>query len=183
MGMKHVYLTFDDGPIPEITPAVLDILRKEGVHATFFMVGENAQRYPELVDKVRHEGHRIGCHTFHHIKGWGMGVTHYVEDVDRCDSYLGGTRLFRPPYGRIGIRQWLKLRRRGYRIVMWNVLTRDYNPQTTQEAMLKRVKRSRNGSIIVFHDSIKAGKKMLEALPDAINYLKNKGFTFETIAD
>lgn len=176
--MKHVYLTFDDGPIPEMTPAVLDILREEGVHATFFMVGENAQRYPELVDRVRHEGHRIGCHTFHHMKGWGAGVDAYIEDVDRCDPYLGGARLFRPPYGRIGVRQWIQLRKRGYKIVLWDVLTHDYSPLMTGEAMMKRVRRSRNGSIIVFHDSLKAGQKMLEVLPEAIAWLREKGFEF-----
>ena len=179
--MKSVYLTFDDGPIPEMTPAVLDILRNEGVQATFFMVGENAQRHPDLVDRVRHEGHRIGCHTFHHLKGWGMGTTAYVEDVDRCDPYLGGARLFRPPYGRIRISQWLRLRHRGYRIIFWHVLTRDYHPLATYETMMKAVKRSHNGSIIVFHDSIKAGQKMLDVLPDAIQWLKTKGFEFKTL--
>lgn len=178
---KHVYLTFDDGPIPQMTPAVLDILHKEGIHATFFMVGENAQRYPELVDKVRYEGHRIGCHTFRHMKGWGRSVREYVADVDRCDPYLGGARLFRPPYGRIRIPQWLALRRRGYKIVLWHVLTRDYHPLTTREMMMKAVKRSKNGSIIVFHDSIKAGQKMLDILPQAIAWLKEKGFEFRVL--
>lgn len=179
--MKSIYLTFDDGPIPEITPAVLDILHKEDVHATFFMVGENAMRYPDLVDRVRHEGHRIGCHTYHHLKGWGMSVKEYIQDVDMCDSYLGGTRLFRPPYGRIRILQWIRLRRRGYRIVLWNVLTRDYHPLSTGETMMSFVRRSRNGDIIVFHDSLKAGQKMLDILPTAIHWLKEQGFMFDVL--
>ena len=179
--MKSVYLTFDDGPVPEITPAVLDILRREKVHASFFMVGENAQRYPELVDRVRHEGHRIGCHTYHHLKGWGRSVREYVEDVDRCDPFLGGARLFRPPYGRIRVGQWLALRRRGYSIVLWHVLTRDYSPKATRESMMTAVKRSKDGNIIVFHDSLKAGQKMLDVLPEVIHYLKDQGFVFQML--
>lgn len=179
--MKSIYLTFDDGPIPQMTPAVLDILRKEEVHATFFMVGENAQRYPELVDRVRYEGHRIGCHTFHHLKGWGRPISEYVQDVDRCDPYLGGTRLFRPPYGRIRIGQWLALRHRGYRIVLWHVLPQDYSPMATRESMMRAIKRSRSGSIIVFHDSIKAGQKMLDVLPEAIEWLKKQGYEFKML--
>ncbi len=179
--MKRIYLTFDDGPIPQMTPAVLDILKKEGVQATFFMVGENAMRYPELVDRVRHEGHRIGCHTYHHVKGWGMSVADYLKEVDQCDPYLGGARLFRPPYGRIRIGQWLRLRQRGYRIVLWHVLTRDYHPLTTHKSMMDAIRRSHHGSIIVFHDSLKAGDKMLKVLPEAIQWLKNKGFEFHVL--
>ena len=178
---KHVYLTFDDGPIPEITPKVLDILREEGVHATFFMVGENAQRFHELVDRVRYEGHRIGCHTYHHMKGWGKSKAEYIQDVNLCDPYLGGTRLFRPPYGRIRLCQWLALRKKGYRIVFWNVLTHDYHPLAVRETMMDAIKRSRKGSIIVFHDSLKAGQKMLDVLPEAIQYLKEQGFEFHLL--
>lgn len=180
---KRIYLTFDDGPIPEVTPAVLDILRKEGVHATFFMVGENAMRYPDLVDRVRHEGHRIGCHTFHHLKGWGKSVKEYMEDVDQCDPYLGGTRIFRPPYGKMRILQWIRLRKRGYHTILWNVLTRDYHPLSTRESMMSLIRRSRNGNIIVFHDSLKAGQRMLNVLPEAIQWIKSQGFEFRLLLD
>ena len=101
--------------------------------------------------------------------------------MNQCDSYLGGTRLFRPPFGRIRILQWIRLRKKGYRIVLWNVLTRDYHPQSTCETMMSFVRRSRNGSIIVFHDSLKAGQKMLETLPTAIQWLKAQGFKFDVL--
>lgn len=179
--MKSIYLTFDDGPEPQMTPAVLDILRKEGVCATFFIVGENARRYPHLVDRIRYEGHRIGCHTYHHMKGWGRTIDEYVQDVDLCDPYLGGARLFRPPYGRIRIGQWLALTKRGYKVVLWHVLTKDYSPLATHASMMRAVKRSRNGSIIVFHDSVKAGQKMLEVLPEAIAWLKKEGYEFKKL--
>lgn len=180
---KRIYLTFDDGPVPEVTPVVLDILQKEGVRATFFMVGENAKRYPDLVDRVRYAGHRIGCHTFHHLKGWGRSVDEYIQDVDICDPYLGGARLFRPPYGRIRIPQWIRLRKKGYKIFLWNVLTRDYHPLSTPERMMNRVRRSRNGDIIVFHDSVKAAQRMLAVLPEAIHWLKEQGFEFSVLRE
>lgn len=181
-GEKVVYLTFDDGPIPEVTPEVLDILKREQVPATFFMVGENAQRYPELVDRVRHEGHKIGNHTFHHLKGWGRGIATYLADVDRCDMVLGGTRLFRPPYGRVRVPQLLGLKRRGYKVFLWDVLTHDYSSLMSEEAMVNVVKEyTREGSIIVFHDSVKSGERMLKALPEVIHWLKDEGYTLHSL--
>lgn len=181
-GQKIVYLTFDDGPIPEVTPQVLDILKQEGVSATFFMVGDNARRYPELVDRVRHEGHKIGNHTFHHLKGWGRGTASYLEDVDKCDLILGGTRLFRPPYGRVRLTQIFGLKRRGYTLYLWDVLTHDYSSLKSTEAMVRVVKEfTREGSIIVFHDSIKSGERMLKALPEVIHWLKDEGYTLHSL--
>lgn len=181
-GKGVVYLTFDDGPVPEVTPKVLEILREEGVPATFFMVGENAQRYPELVDQVRYGGHKIGNHTFHHLKGWSRGTLSYLEDVEKCDMLLGGTRLFRPPYGRVRINQILGLKRRGYTVFLWDVLTHDYSPMMSTETMVRVVKEyTRDGSIIVFHDSVKSGERMLKALPEIIHWLKDEGYTLRSL--
>lgn len=174
---KAVYLTFDDGPIPEVTPQVLAILDRYGVKATFFMVGENAVKHPEVFEQVRAGGHSIGNHTYNHIKGLRMRTRAYLNNIGKADSVLGGTCLFRPPYGRFWIWQKLALFRQGYEMYLWDVLTHDYNPNYTPERMLAVIQRyTRNGSIINFHDSLKSNERMLEVLPQAIEWLQQEGY-------
>lgn len=181
-----VYITFDDGPIPEVTPRILDILREKNVHATFFLVGDNVAKYPHLYQRILTSGHRVGNHTFHHIKGWRTGTDAYLADVEHCNKVLGygagKPPLFRPPYGRIRTSQKVRLLRRGYKLVLWDVLTHDYNKSYTPELMLDIVKRyTRPGSIIVFHDSLKSGDRMLATLPKVIDYLRAQGYIFDTL--
>jgi len=173
---KVVYLTFDDGPIPECTPQVLKILAKYGAKATFFMVGENADRYPELLAQVRAEGHAIGNHTYHHLKGYKTCTHAYIQDAERANNILQ-TTLFRPPHGRMKYSQKTALRKAGNTIYLWDVLTHDYNPRYDAAHMLSVIKRyTRNGSIITLHDSIKSKDRMLQLLPMAIEWLLSEGY-------
>ena len=181
---RCVYLTFDDGPVPEVTPQLLDLLREEGVHATFFMVGQKAFEYPELKQRVLDEGHVIGNHTYNHLKGTLYPVGTYMENVAKADKVLDGTRLFRPPYGRLGWREKLRLRRLGYKIILWDVLTHDYDKNYSAERIIDIVKRyTRNGSIINFHDSIKSGERMLVAVREVIHWLKQEGYSIDVLSD
>ena len=173
---KVVYLTFDDGPIPECTPQLLDILKQYGVKATFFMVAENAERYPELLARVRDEGHVVGNHTYHHMRGYKHDTQTYVRDALRGAEVLQ-TTLFRPPHGRMRNNQKKALLNQGYTIYLWDVLTHDYNAHYSVEKMLAVVKRyTRNGSILVMHDSLKSKDRMLVALPQIIEWLQSKGY-------
>ena len=177
---KAVYLTFDDGPIPEVTPKVLAILDKYKVKATFFMVGENIDKHPEVFEQVVQAGHAIGNHTYNHMKGWKVSTAEYIANVQKFPKE---TKLFRPPYGRTWVWQRRAVKRLGYEIYLWDVLTRDYNPRRTPEAMLRQIQRcTRPGSIINFHDSIKSNERMLEVLPKAIEWLLSKGYRLEVIA-
>lgn len=179
---KTVYLTFDDGPIPEVTPWVLDLLRKYNIKATFFCVGDNVRKYPEVFKMVVSAGHSVGNHTFNHLQGFKVRSGKYVENVELADSYIR-SNLFRPPHGHLRIRQGTKLSKK-FRFVMWDVITRDYNMKLSGEYVLNVVKRYvRNGSIIVFHDSIKAEKNMKYALPKAIEFLLSEGYKFEKITE
>ncbi len=174
---KCVYLTFDDGPIPEVTPWVLDILDKYNVKATFFMVGDNVRKHPDIFRMVVERGHSVGNHTFNHIQGLRYLTRNYLKNVEKA-SELINTSLFRPPHGHMRIPQTLFLQRK-YKIIMWDVVTRDYNSALSPEQVLNNVKRyTRNGSIIVFHDSLKAEKNMREAMPKAIEWLKSEGYEF-----
>ena len=175
---KAVYLTFDDGPIPEATPFILDTLSQYGIKATFFMVGDNVRKYPELYNKVVAAGHRIGNHTFNHIGGFRHTITTYKANADKADQLLH-TDLFRPPHGWMRWDQYIWLRRK-YRIVMWDLVTRDYSKWMTAEDVLNNVKRyTRNGSIITFHNSLKSIDKLHYALPEAIKWLKAEGYEFK----
>lgn len=174
---KVIYLTFDDGPVPEVTPFVLDLLDKYNVKATFFCVGDNVQKYPEIYAEVLRRGHKTGNHTFNHLKGFSLTTEEYIANVDEAAEYID-SRLFRPPYGRIKKKQIDKLQLR-YEIVMWDLITHDYNQKLSKESIFHNVKRySRNGSIVVFHDSIKAKNNMLYALPLSIEYWNSQGYTF-----
>lgn len=176
---KAVYLTFDDGPIPEATPFILDTLAEFGIHATFFMVGDNVRKHPELYRRVVEEGHRIGNHTFHHMGGFKHSVKTYNADAEQANELLH-TNLFRPPHGWMRLDQYIWLGRK-YRIVMWDLVTRDYSKWMTADGVLANVKRyARNGSIITFHDSLKSIEKLRFALPESIKWLKEQGYSFKT---
>lgn len=175
---KVVYLTFDDGPIPEATPFILDVLEQFGIKATFFMVGDNARKYPHLLEEVRRRGHRIGNHTFNHIGGFRWLSKKYLQNAEKANELLK-TDLFRPPHGWMKPMQYERLCKR-YRIVMWDLVTRDYSKRLTAEDVLNNVKRyARNGSIITFHDSLKSIEKLRTALPASLQWLKEQGYTFK----
>ncbi len=175
---KAVYLTFDDGPIPESTPFILETLACFNAKATFFMVGDNAARYPELLEMIKAAGHRIGNHSFNHISGFRHSVKAYNMNAERANQYLH-TNLYRPPHGWMKWQQYFWLGKR-YRIVMWDLLTRDYSKLTTAEDVVNNVKRyARNGSIITFHDSLKSIEKLHTALPACLQWLKDEGYEFK----
>ena len=176
-GAKVVYLTFDDGPIPEVTPWVLDLLDKYGIKATFFLVGDNVRRSPELFEEIKRRGHSYGNHTMHHLHGMKVTSLRYMRDITEADALIDST-LFRPPHG---ILRWAQAAaiKNHYNIVMYDLVTRDYSKKLTPERVLENVKRYvRNGSIIVFHDSLKARKNLTFALPRAIEWLKSQGYEF-----
>lgn len=176
-GRKVVFLTFDDGPVPEETPWVLDLLDKEGIKATFFMVGDNVRRHPELLEEVKRRGHSYGNHTMHHLQGLKVDAKTFFRDITEADRLIGSI-LFRPPHGIISPLQ-TSLIKRHYNIIMYDLVTRDYSKRVSGEEVLDNVKRyARNGSIIVFHDSKKAHVNMRYALPRAIEWLKEQGYEF-----
>ncbi len=176
---RAVYLTFDDGPIPEATPYILDVLEQLQIKATFFMVGDNAFKYPHLVEEVRKRGHRIGNHTYNHVGGLRCVVWHYLSNVEKAEELLQTNRLFRPPHGWMGPIKYRVIRHTKWRIVMWDVVTRDYSNLLSAQDVLENVKRyTRNGSIITFHDSLKSIGKLKEILPEALRWLQNEGYEF-----
>lgn len=178
---KVVYLTFDDGPIPEATPFILDVLDRFGAKATFFMVGENAVKYPHLLQEVRMRGHQIGNHTYNHLSGARHTSWTYLANIKKADDVLH-TKLFRPPHGWIGTVQYRVLRYIGIKVVMWDVVTRDYSRLLTAEDVVNNVKRYvRNGSIITFHDSLKSIDKLKHALPEVLAWLRQEGYEFGII--
>lgn len=175
-----LFITFDDGPIPEITPKVLDILKQYQAKATFFCVGDNVTKYPELYGRILSEGHTTGNHTFHHLNGWNTECASYVNDVQLCSSLINSV-LFRPPHGRITLCQYKALKN-NYKIVMWSVLTGDYNHSLTKEQVLKyAINNSTHGSIVVFHDSLKASERVLYALPLYLQHFSNLGYKFDSL--
>lgn len=179
-GSDCVYLTFDDGPTPGVTEWILAQLDKYDAKATFFCLGKNAEMYPDLVQAIVEHGHKLGNHTYSHQKGWEMSLERYVEDVDFANQFLH-TDLMRPPYGRITPAQLRTLSQR-YRIVMANIISRDYNPRLSPRMCLKNVTRHIcGGSIIVFHDSVKAFKNMHFALPRTLSYMQQCGLRSETL--
>lgn len=174
-----VYLTFDDGPIPEVTPKVLEILDRYKVKATFFMVGENIDKHPEVFEQVIQAGHSIGNHTYNHLKGWCTSFREYMANVAKWPRK---TTLFRPPYGKATLRQRIALHKKGYRLIYWDILTKDYDPHVTPEQMLDWIKKeTRPGSIINFHDSLKSNERMLAVLPQAIEWLQHQGYEIKTL--
>ena len=176
---KAVYLTFDDGPIPRVTPWVLDVLDRYGIKATFFMVGDNIRKHPDEFRMVVERGHRIGNHTFNHIRGLSYDINSYLENTDKACRMMMNTNLFRPPHGYMSPKQYAELKKR-YKIIMWDLVTRDYNRKFTGEQILQKVKKYvRNGSIITFHDSLKSEENIRYALPKAIEWLMEQGYEFK----
>lgn len=204
-----LFLTFDDGPNPEVTPQVLDILKSHQAKATFFCVGENIIRHRDVYDKILAGGHTVGNHTFHHLNGWKTKTKDYLFDVSRCGellktangkrdmntlnskperahqlpcSILPAPNLFRPPYGKLSPAQYIKIKSQ-YSIVMWDVLSGDYNTSLSGENCFTTVSQAaRSGSIILFHDSIKAKERVLFSLPKVMDYFSNKNFVFKSLS-
>lgn len=176
---RAVYLTFDDGPIPEATPFILKTLAEFGVLATFFMVGDNVRKHPELYDQIVAAGHQVGNHTFNHWGGFKHTTRSYSENVQKANDLIH-SHLFRPPHGWMRWEQYFWVGRK-YRIVMWDLVTRDYSKWMTADDIVANVKRyARNGSIITFHDSLKSIDKLHYALPESLRWLKEQGYEFKT---
>jgi peptidoglycan/xylan/chitin deacetylase (PgdA/CDA1 family) len=184
---KKIFLTFDDGPVPGPTEFVLETLKTFNAKATFFCIGDNVRKHPQVFKKVVEQGHTIGNHTFHHLKGWNCSTHDYIDNVEWCERQfkesgipLSVSReqyLFRPPYGRIKMDQIKSLNR--YRIIMWDVLTQDYSKSNSPVKCLKgSIKASRPGSIVVFHDSIKAERNLMYVLPRYLDHFMGQGFSF-----
>lgn len=177
---NSVYLTFDDGPVPGVTEQVLDVLDRYNAKATFFCVGDNVRKHPDIYSKIVEAGHTTGNHTFHHLNGWKTGTEEYIRDVRLCSEYVH-SKLFRPPYGRI-TRQQVKILSKDYQIVMWSVLSGDFDPQATPEKCYENITRSaKSGSVIVMHDQQKSAKTMLATLPQVLQFYFEKGFLFKEI--
>lgn len=177
---RAVYLTFDDGPIPNITPWVLDLLDTYNIKATFFMVGDNVRKHPEEYQMVVDRGHRIGNHTFNHIRGFEYLSDNYLKNADMANELLQ-TDIFRPPHGHMRWAQYFTLKKY-YKIIMWDLVTRDYSNKLNGRQVLRIVKKyTRNGSIITFHDSLKSEKNLKYALPRAIEWLKEQGYEFKLL--
>lgn len=176
-GRKVVYLTFDDGPIPEVTPWVLDTLDRYRIKATFFLVGENVCRNPGLFEEIKKRGHSWGNHTMHHLQGMKVRSVNYLRDLNAAHTVIQSS-LFRPPHGIIRWAQ-AKVIKNHYNIVMYDLVTRDYSRKLSPDQVFENVRRyARNGSIIVFHDSLKARKNIMATLPRAIEWLQSEGYEF-----
>jgi peptidoglycan/xylan/chitin deacetylase (PgdA/CDA1 family) len=188
---NKIYLTFDDGPTPEVTEWVLDQLDKHQAKATFFCIGKNIEAYPSIFDKTIKKGHSIGNHTFNHLNGWKTAANTYQENINSCEEIISkkefgianlNSKIFRPPYGKIKPQQTTKLKKAGYKIIMWDVLSADFDTSITPEKCLDNViSNIKPGSIIVFHDSVKAFKNLEYALPKTLEMINKKGFIFETL--
>lgn len=179
---KEIFLTFDDGPVPGPTEFVLDTLKKNNIVATFFLIGDNVRKHPEIFHRIVDDNHVIGNHTFNHLKGWSYRNNEYVTNIQKCDEAFGFTsKLFRPPYGRIKKSQIKELT--DYQIIMWDVLTSDYATSMSPEKCLAgSIRATRPGSIVVFHDSLKAERNMSYALPRYIEHFRERGYAFKMIS-
>lgn len=178
---KCIYLTFDDGPIPQVTPRVLDLLDHYGVKATFFMVGDNVRRNPELLEEVLRRGHAVGNHTMHHLKGFGVTARRYMADVREADRYIA-SHLFRPPHGWLRWKQAAMLKRE-FTLIMYDLVTRDYSRHLTAQDVVRNVKRyARPGAIIVFHDSLKSLPRLFDSLGPSIEWLIGQGYEFRRLS-
>ena len=172
------YLTFDDGPLPQSTPFILDTLREYGARATFFMVGDNVRRYPELFKMIVDAGHQVGNHTYNHLGGLKHLTKTYIDNTEKANELIH-SHLFRPPHGWMRPLEYYILRSR-YKIVMWDLVTRDYSKWMTSEDIVNNVKTyTRNGSIITFHDSLKSIDKLQTALPESLRWLRDEGYEFK----
>ncbi len=184
---KIIYLTFDDGPTPEVTSWVLNQLSLYQAKATFFCIGSRIQAYPDLVLQLLEEGHLLANHTYEHVNGWKTITNDYVNEVLKTQDTIqtfqeNKTKYFRPPYGKITPKQTNALIKQGYQIVMWDILTYDFNSEFSVEKTLQKIyKYTQNGSIIVFHDSIKCKGKLYYLLPKVLQHFQEKGFQFHAL--
>jgi peptidoglycan/xylan/chitin deacetylase (PgdA/CDA1 family) len=183
---QNVYLTFDDGPTPEITDWVLNILAENSAKATFFCIGKNAVQHPEIIERIKSASHSLGNHTQNHVNGWKTTLEEYLVDVTQCHSALINegitTNLFRPPYGKLTCKQKKALLKRGYRIVMWDILSGDFDLTITPKKCTNNVlKNITPGSIIIFHDSLKAAENLKQVLPATLAFIKEKGYQTATL--
>ncbi len=177
---KTIYLSFDDGPIPEVTPWVLDQLKSYSAKASFFCLGKNVSNHPQIYTRLRAEGHSIGNHTYSHLSGWKSDNNAYFEDIEKCHKLIQ-SKLFRPPYGRIKREQASQLTKK-YKVVMWDVLSGDFDPNLSNQKCLDNVLRNtQDGSIVVFHDSLKAKEKLAFVLPKVLEYFTRKGYAFKNL--
>jgi peptidoglycan/xylan/chitin deacetylase (PgdA/CDA1 family) len=185
---KKIFLTFDDGPTPEITDWVLQLLKKYGATASFFSIGKNIDENPELFKRIIEDGHSIGNHTHNHLNGWETPTTTYIENFNRCNLSISNLststtiRIFRPPYGKIKPRQAKYIKAKGYKIIMWDVLSADFDQNITQEKCLDNViSNMKSGSIIVFHDSVKAFENLKYVLPKTLDFIAENQFKYGII--
>ena len=179
---KTIYLTFDDGPTPEVTDFVLDELKKFNAKATFFCVGENVKRHHQLYERILEEGHAVGNHTFNHLNGFRTKNKQYFENIEHATTHIH-SNLFRPPYGKIKKSQGRKLLKDGYQMIMWSVLSGDFDTSVSPEkCYLNVVRYASEGSIVVMHDSKKAKEKIYDSLPKILNYFSKRGYRFNRIA-
>lgn len=189
---KILYLTFDDGPTPEITNWTLNTLKQYNAKATFFCIGNNIEKHSDIFNAIVEQGHHIGNHTHNHLKGWRTSKKNYISNVEQAQEIINTSiidnkrlpksNLFRPPFGKIKNSQAKALIKRGYKIIMWSVISIDWDKKLPKEQCLKNViKHTTNGNIIVFHDSIKAAKNMTYALPEVLEHFSNKGYIFKAI--
>jgi peptidoglycan/xylan/chitin deacetylase (PgdA/CDA1 family) len=186
---NKVYLTFDDGPTPDVTEWTLSQLKKYNAKATFFCIGNNIEKHPDIFDAIIQEGHSTGNHTFNHLNGWKSKTEDYLYDVDLCANQIQKSTnhaiqssIFRPPYGKIKLSQAKKVKELGYKIILWDVLSADFDSTISPEDCLKNVLSNiSDGSIVVFHDSMKARKNLEYALPKTLDFLTREGYNFGTI--
>ena len=178
---KEIYLTFDDGPTLEVTNFVLEELKKHQAKATFFCIGKNVKKHQNIYHKIQEEGHSVGNHTFNHLNGLLTKNTRYIENIQQASAYIV-SKLFRPPFGRLKSSQARLLQQEGYKIIMWDVLSGDFDRSISPEKCLENVlKNTTNGSIIVMHDSEKAKDKIYFALPRILDHFSQKGYLFKAI--
>jgi len=179
---KQMFLTFDDGPIPGLTPWVLDTLDEYGAKATFFCVGDNVRKHPEIYNLIKTKGHQVGNHTYSHLNGFRTGIRRYVLDVFKAKKYID-SKLFRPPYGRIrSLAQRILITR--FKIVLWDVLSMDYDQNIQARQVVRNVISNANpGSILVFHDNLKAEKNLKYSLPRLLDYYSKRGYEFVPLPD
>lgn len=177
---KAIYLTFDDGPIPGLTEWVMQELSKYKAKATFFCVGANIEKHPAVFAQLQQEGHLLANHTMHHIRGFKTSISDYLKEVDSCET-LTGTRVFRPPYGQLKRGQYHALVKKGYTIVMWDVISYDYERISPQACLRNVLTHTREGSVVLFHDSLKAEHNLRYALPAFLKHFSDLQYTFKTL--
>lgn len=191
---KTIYLTFDDGPTPEITNWTLETLKKHNAKATFFCIGNNIEKHPEIFRNILENGHAIGNHTQNHVKGWKTNTANYLTEVDGAEKQIqkekpqqhnttsGTVKLFRPPYGKITPKQGKQIIKLGYKIIMWDILSFDWQRDISEITCLKNViSKTKSGSIVVFHDSVKASKNMQYTLPKVLKHFSEQGYQFKSL--